>query len=88
MTRDALNYASSSLASPNNLFTTGINRMLYLRNFENNKFLYIEDNFCEEVHNTASAEGFESISAAKKAKAQFVNKFPMLEIVDRSGASI
>lgn len=56
--------------------------MLYLRNFE------FEDNFCEEVTNNNSAINFESHRSAKEAKAQFINQFPLLEIVDESGGCV
>lgn len=58
----------------------------YLRNFQNNKFLYFDDEVCEEVDRTSFAEKIESRRAAEAYKAKFKEKFPLLEIVNESGA--
>lgn len=58
----------------------------YLRNFKNNKFLYFDDEFCEEVDRTSFAEKIESRRAAEQYRTKFKERFPMLEIVNESGA--
>lgn len=60
----------------------------YLRNLENNKFLYFDDETCEEVDRTSFAESMDSTRYAKKMLKLFKSQFPMLEITDSNGMII
>lgn len=60
----------------------------YLRNFENGKYLYFDDEVCEEVDRASFAESIESVSIAKIIIKVYKNQFPHLEIVDKHGCLV
>lgn len=62
--------------------------MFYLKDFDSEKFFYIDDETIELVDRTSFAESYESLKAANQVLKTIKNDFPHAEITDKYGCPV